>query len=53
MVVFNVQRLSGGFWLAEMDYPDGSRFMIDASERSEAGSHARCEYFASNMKYSR
>lgn len=46
--VFNVQRLPSGFWLAEVDYPDGSRFQINASEMTEAGSHARCEYFAIN-----
>jgi hypothetical protein len=46
---YNVQRLPSGFWLAEVEYPDGSKLLIDASERSEAGSHARCEYHAANI----
>jgi hypothetical protein len=47
---YNVQRLPSGFWLAEVDYPDGSRHRIDASEMTEAGSHARCEFHAANLR---
>ena len=46
--VFNVQRLPSGFWLAECEIPDGSRFQVDASERTEAGAQARCEWYAAN-----
>ncbi len=37
LVEYNVQRLSGGYWLSELVLPDGSRFQVDTSERSEAG----------------
>ena len=43
---YNVQRLASGFWLAELEGPDGSRLQINASERSEAGAQARCEMHA-------
>ena len=45
---YNVQRLPSGFWLAEIDYPDGSRHHIDASSMTEAGSQSRCEFHAAN-----
>ena len=48
--VYNVQRLRSGFWLAEVDYPDGSRHQINASEMSEAGAQSRCEYHAANLR---
>jgi hypothetical protein len=44
---YNVQRMPAGYWLSEVEYADGSRLQINASERSEAGAHARCEYHAS------
>jgi len=47
---FNVQRLSGGFWLSELTFMDGSVFQLDASEMSEAGAQARCEFRAANMR---
>ncbi len=43
---YNVQRLRGGFWLSEVEYSDGSRIEINASEGTEAGAHARCELHA-------
>lgn len=43
LIVYNVSRSGGGFWLSEKIFPDGSVFQLDASERSEAGAHARCE----------
>jgi hypothetical protein len=45
---YNVSRLSGGFWLAEMDCRDGSIFQISASERSEKDAHKRCEAHAAS-----
>lgn len=43
---YNVQRLRSGFWLSELDFPDGSRLLVNASEMTEAGAHARCEMHA-------
>ena len=45
---YNVSRLVADFWLAEVEYPDGSILRINASEMTEAGSQARCEYHAAN-----
>jgi len=45
-LVFNVCRLAGGFWLSEVTFPDRSTRQIDATARSEALAHMRCEYFA-------
>ncbi len=47
---YNVQRLPSSFWLAEVDYPDGSRHRIDASEMTEAGAQSRCEFHAANLR---
>ena len=48
---YNVQRLPSGFWMAEVDYPDGSQFRINAAAWSEAEAHASCEYHAANLRY--
>jgi len=45
---YNVSRLPSGFWLAEVEYSDGSKYRIDASEMTEAGAQARCEYHAAS-----
>lgn len=50
---FNVQRLPSGFWLGEVDYPDGSRFQVTASAVSEAEAQARCEFHAANLPIER
>ncbi len=50
---YNVSRLPSGFWLAELECPDGSRLQVNASEMTEAGSHARCEYHAANLREGR
>lgn len=44
---FNVQRLER-FWLAEIEFTDGSILQINSSEMTEAGAHARCEFYAAN-----
>lgn len=48
--VYNVSRLPSGFWLSKLTLEDGSTLHIDASERSEAGAHARCERHAANSR---
>ena len=49
-LTYNVQRLSSDFWLADIEYPDGSRFHLNAAERSESGAQARCEMHASGYR---
>jgi hypothetical protein len=44
--VYNVCRLSGGFWLAECEFMDGSILQLNASEMTSAGAQARCEFDA-------
>ena len=46
--IYNVQRLSAGFWLSEVEYPDGSILQLNASETTEAGAQVRCEFHAAS-----
>jgi hypothetical protein len=47
-VRYNVSRISEGYWLSELICRDGSTLQIDASEMTEAGAQARCEFHAAN-----
>ncbi len=48
---YNVSRLSGrsgGWWLSECEFEDGSILQINSSEITAAGAQARCEMHAAN-----
>lgn len=47
--VYNVQRMASGFYIADVTYPDGSKHIINASERMACAAQARCEYHAANL----
>lgn len=47
-IEYRVRQLPSGFWLSQMVFEDGSTYRIDASELTEAGAMARCEYHAAN-----